>query len=33
MMFGWKKRVDKAAWAEAIYQKKIMYPENEPDGN
>lgn len=32
-MFGWKKRVDKAAWAEAIFQKKIMYPENEPDGN
>ncbi len=30
-MFGWKKKVDKAAWAEAIYQKKIMHPENEPD--
>ena len=30
-MFGWKKKVDKAAWAEAVYQKKIMYPENEPD--
>ena len=30
-MFGWKKKVDKAAWAEAIYQKKIMRPENEPD--
>ena len=30
-MFGWKKKVDKAAWAEAVYQKKIMHPENEPD--
>jgi len=30
-MFGWKKKVDKAAWAEVIYQKKIMHPENEPD--
>lgn len=30
-MFGWKKKADKAAWAEAIYQKKIMHPENEPD--
>ena len=30
-MFGWKKKVDKAAWAEAIYQKKIMHPENESD--
>lgn len=30
-MFGWKKKVDKAAWAEAIYQKKIAHPENESD--
>ena len=30
-MFGWKKKVDKATWAEAVYQKKIMHPENEPD--
>lgn len=30
-MFGWKKKVDKAAWAEAIYQKKIVHPENESD--
>ena len=30
-MFGWKKKVDKAAWAEDVYQKKIMRPENEPD--
>ena len=30
-MFGWTKKVDKAAWAEAIYQKKIMHTENEPD--
>ena len=30
-MFGWKKKVDKAAWAETIYQKKIMHSENESD--
>lgn len=30
-MSGWKKKVDKAAWAEAVYQKKIMHPENESD--
>lgn len=30
-MFGWKKKVDKAAWAEAIYQKKIAHPEYESD--
>lgn len=30
-MFGWKKKVDKAAWAEAIYQKKIAHPENETE--
>lgn len=30
-MFGWKKKVDKAAWVEAVYQKKIMHPENESD--
>ena len=29
MMFGWKKKLDKAAWAEAVYQKKIAHPENE----
>ena len=31
MMFGWKKKLDKAAWAEAVYQKKIAHPENESD--
>lgn len=31
MMFGWKKKVDKAAWAEAIYQKRIAHPEYESD--
>ncbi len=30
-MFGWKKKVDKAAWAEAVYQKKIAHPENESE--
>lgn len=30
-MFGWKKKVDKAAWAEAIYRKKIAHPEKESD--
>ena len=30
-MFGWKKKVDKAAWAEAVYQKKIAQPENESE--
>lgn len=29
-MFGWNKK-DKAAWAEAIYQKKIAHPEKEPE--
>ena len=30
-MFGRKKKIDKAAWAEAIYQKKIAHPEKEPE--
>lgn len=30
-MFGRKKKINKAAWAEAIYHKKIAHPENEPD--
>ena len=30
-MFGWKKKVDKAAWAEALYQKKIAHPERESE--
>jgi len=30
-MFGWRKKVDKAAWTEAIYQKKIAHPECESD--
>lgn len=30
-MFGWKKKLKKAAWAEAVYQKKIEHPENVSD--
>ena len=30
-MFGWRKKSNKAEWAEAIYQKKIAHPENESD--
>lgn len=30
-MFGWKKKVNKAAWAEILYQKKIAHPEKESD--
>lgn len=29
-MFGWKK-VNKAAWAEILYQKKIVHPERESE--
>lgn len=28
-MFGWKKKVNKAVWAEILYQKKIAHPERE----
>lgn len=30
-MFGWKKKVDKAAWAKAIYRKEIKNPQQESE--
>ena len=30
-MFGWNKKVDRAVWAEILYQKTIAHPERESD--
>ena len=30
-MFGWKKKVDKVAWAKAIYGKEIKNPQHESE--